>query len=485
MIFSTPGQTDLPEQSLRPRLSSENSPPADRGQQYFPPVRPSAVGKLQERWSGGLLRFLTGVFLIVTIGSCSGFVYRTAYNSADKLLLGELDDYFNLNAEQERFWKERLAGYRSWHRREELPYYHGLLIDLKGKCKDGLNRREIDAIWRLPGIVLGRLYRKWLPDFALFLTTLEPDQIDHMQREMEKSNREWIDLLKLSPAARKKKQREEIQEFMEEWTGPLTPFQKKRIGQWIERLPDTVPQYFIYRTSRQREFFALLRSRPDREVLEKRLKAWTVDRENSMPPDFRKVFKKQRIMIKRMAFELDGTLTPEQRKKCRERLDEFIHLNEDLMSLQSFFHQPDQRGGAGNKNVVVEIISGAMQNSASSDIAVSDMQITAGRLPKKEGKIFASHARLDISMNSFGAQQLLKDKNREFGFAGMVYGRRISPFITDGRVELKRLTHTLRGISQRGFDRILHGGDEGSNGTAQYNPIGNNIPGFTAVYFGD
>lgn len=97
------------------------------------------------------LRFLKNASLRVSLiailllcSACSSVTF--VYNRLDFLIPWYLDDYVELNRDQERTLDELLVPYLDWHRAEELPQYVDILIMIESDLDQPLERENIVQI---------------------------------------------------------------------------------------------------------------------------------------------------------------------------------------------------------------------------------------------------------------------------------------------------------------------------------------------------
>ncbi len=64
---------------------------------------------------------------VLLLGGCSA---KFAYNNVDWLIYWYLDDYVELNNEQEDMFDDMLSNWIGWHKQQELPQYKSQLEDI-------------------------------------------------------------------------------------------------------------------------------------------------------------------------------------------------------------------------------------------------------------------------------------------------------------------------------------------------------------------
>ena len=124
--------------------------------------------------------------LLFFLAGCS--TTKLVYDYGDKVVAWQLDDYFELNDEQEEWVVERMKIHIEWHRMEELPRYKIFLTDIQNSSKDGLTMREIDKGYSRYEAKQRRTFERLIPDAALFMTKLSQEQINNLERKMTDEN---------------------------------------------------------------------------------------------------------------------------------------------------------------------------------------------------------------------------------------------------------------------------------------------------------
>lgn len=124
------------------------------------------------------------------LAGCS--LLRLGYTHLDTIATWTADDYFDLDPEQRRAFGTRFDRIHEWHRYEQLPDYAAFLAALKTRMEKGL-RRE-DFLWIVEGATdrYRTLMRRSADDIAVLLMTVTPEQLDVLQRQLDKDNRRFI-----------------------------------------------------------------------------------------------------------------------------------------------------------------------------------------------------------------------------------------------------------------------------------------------------
>jgi hypothetical protein len=247
-----------------------------------------------------------------------------SYNYAERLLLWRIDRYFQLSDDQDRLVKARLADLHVWHRHTELPRYAEFLRQVQDRWKDGVTAEEIDWTFDSFAKLRAALADRVAAAGAVFLPTVDAKQIGHLQKVVQRDNREWQSHAGTPGEERTVKRAKTVVGWLRDWLGPLTPEQERLAARLLKDLPDTTDDTLSYRTHRQQQFVQLLQSRPDPEVVEHRLQEWLATPEKNAPPAYALSVQNFRHNVKTTVLAIDRTVTARQRNHASEKLQKLI-----------------------------------------------------------------------------------------------------------------------------------------------------------------
>ena len=267
--------------------------------------------------------------LIFLLAGCS--TTKLVYDYGDKYLLWQLDSYFDLSNKQEEWLEERIKFHLEWHRSQELRSYKKFLIDIQNRAKDGLTMEELDEGFSRYEAKQNRLFERLIPDTALFLKSLNSEQINNMESKMLEENEE-INEKNENMSELIQERRENFLEQMEEWFGEFSPEQMLQINEWQVNwfLESASPfeERMKYRIKSQTQILALLRSLPDSQRLEKWMTQWSKSwgRDKNSDRKARILRNKNRIL------QVDKFINPEQRQHALRELDDWVEILEQTIS---------------------------------------------------------------------------------------------------------------------------------------------------------
>ena len=261
----------------------------------------------------------------VLLSACSALTLT--YNHAEGLLLWKIDRYFQLSGEQEKLVKAWLADFHSWHRQSELPRYAEFLRQVQDRWRDGVSAEEIDWTFDTFAKLRSELTGRIAPAGAVLLPLVDTTQIRHLDRVLQRDNRDWQSQAAVPAEERSVKRAKTVLSWLRDWLGPLTPEQERLVTRLLKDMPDTTEDWLAYRTQRQRQFIQFLQSRPNPALIEHRLQEWL-----ATPEKTSYVLSRQNLRqdIKMAVLAIDRTVTPRQRMHASEKLQKLIRQIEGL-----------------------------------------------------------------------------------------------------------------------------------------------------------
>ena len=267
---------------------------------------------------------------------CAGWVLLSAcsalpltYNHAEGLLLWKIDRYFKLSGEQEKLVRTWLADFHSWHRQTELPLYAEFLRQVQDRWRDGVSAEEIDWTFDTFAKLRSELTGRIAPAGAVLLPLVDTTQIRHLDRVLQRDNRDWQAQAAVSAEERSVKRAKSVLGWLRDWLGPLTREQERLVTQLLKDMPDSTEDWLAYRTQRQQQFIQFLQSRPNPALIERRLQEWLVTPEKTSY-----VLSRQNLRhdVKMAILAIDRTVTPRQRTYATEKLQKLIRQLEGLVA---------------------------------------------------------------------------------------------------------------------------------------------------------
>jgi len=208
---------------------------------------------------------------VLALSACSAV--KLGYNNSASIAHTYLVNKIDFEPQQEVLLKTSLSALVQWHRENELP----VLAAELNKAREILAPAsgEIQAI--TPAQLLGfnqalrdslrRTVNQAAPALATNLLGFYPNQINEIQRQLDKSNEEYrAERLAADPQQQWIENAERTASRFERWLGKLTPAQHKRIEQWAQMSAQSAQANYQRRLNRQEEFMKLVNLAANRQI---------------------------------------------------------------------------------------------------------------------------------------------------------------------------------------------------------------------------
>jgi hypothetical protein len=186
---------------------------------------------------------------------------RFVYNQGDTLIRWWIDDHIGLTAEQEVITRELLEQQFWWHRTEQLADVSKTLEQLRGQLKRPLSTDEVNQFSDDLKKFIYAIAKKTTPDAAKIFVTLQSNQIEAMQKRMQRGNekfaKEWL------PPGLEKQNKIRADKVIDrvEWLfGSINKEQAEKIRQHINNNPLDMSMVYQERLRRQNDLIKIVKS---------------------------------------------------------------------------------------------------------------------------------------------------------------------------------------------------------------------------------
>lgn len=169
---------------------------------------------------------------LLILGGCSST--KLAYRYADWGIVWWVDDYIPMTSEQESRLEADIRELRRWHCSMELPRYSEWLAQLKNDVRER-NFEQSQLRWHQEQVFsfLPPLMDQAKPAITRLLASLSDDQVQQLEANMEKSQKELEDeYLADDPEQTRQARAERTIERAEQWLGSLNEAQRETVESW-------------------------------------------------------------------------------------------------------------------------------------------------------------------------------------------------------------------------------------------------------------
>ncbi|KHA59382.1 hypothetical protein NL53_16735 [Vibrio variabilis] len=267
---------------------------------------------------------------LVTLMCCLllvGCGTKFVYNNMDWLLIEYLEDYVDLNSDQESLIEQRVALLSEWHRSEEIPNYvehldELMTLDLKNLTAAQLNTQEEKLRAHTDRIV-----KRVVPDLAQLIHKLSDDQVDELMDNIRVRHSKYkAKYSQLNEEEVRQVYAERIAESMENWLGRLTKDQERLVEQWSNDLQITTSDWSDHQTNLRIRINQLLNQRSDLNATEREMNTLLVESESLYSPMLRSKIEHNRDVATRYIVEIATQASDKQIERYRKELSDWKEI---------------------------------------------------------------------------------------------------------------------------------------------------------------
>ncbi len=172
----------------------------------------------------GFKKIITLLVLVLTISACT---VRTAYNYIDWYLAWQIDDYVELNDEQEEQFEQAIDEFIVWHRSQELPKYKQMLTELQLAIEQQ-DKAKLESVFNYSRTLWFDSAKQAAPSIILLLDKLSLEQrqelVNNISTKQQEDHDKWRERAKTT--SKTEREEEEVEELTDT-LGELTQQQQQ------------------------------------------------------------------------------------------------------------------------------------------------------------------------------------------------------------------------------------------------------------------
>jgi hypothetical protein len=265
------------------------------------------------------------IFALLLLQGCSSM--RLAYDNADAWARWRANAYFDPQGEAGDELDRRIAAFHAWHRAKMLPQVAQLAEDTAKRIEQGLTRADIERVYAALEAHIRASVREGATQVAGLLDRLEPAQLAYFENKLAEENRKFArENLEGGEEKHRKRRLKRTVERLEDWVGPLSEEQARRVQRYNDRAPMLSELRDRDRKRLQAELVSMLRARE----AAKRLPEWAAHWDRNREPNYSSAFREARAAYTDLLLELYPTLSAEQKRSAASRMRglaaDFEHL---------------------------------------------------------------------------------------------------------------------------------------------------------------
>lgn len=242
------------------------------------------------------------------------------YDNADWFAMRWSASLLDADSEQKAAWEPWFDNAVERHRGGLLDEVVTLLDALGRQLDEGTDSERLGCWLDAVDSSYRRHAELVVPVAVAVLSSIRPDQVEHLAGEFDQRNAEYADeRLFDDPEAQQAARLERYVERVEDWVGDLDAAQQRLVARHVSAMPDITAEWLDYRRRQQQHLLGLLRSDAPAVELRSFLMSWwrdLADRPGALQAETDHL----RDAFVAMLVDLDGTLDTGQRERATERL---------------------------------------------------------------------------------------------------------------------------------------------------------------------
>ena len=266
------------------------------------------------------------VIALFVVSACSSTTY--VYNRLDFLLPWYMDDYVDLDAEQEAYLDELLVPFLAWHRAHELPVYLTALNRIEDSLNQPLTAEIVGTIVTEFELAWLRLQSEGLTQLLDLGASLSDEQIAAFLEALWEQQREFEEeYLERDEEEFFEDNADNTRDTFQDYLGKLSDDQKQWVRDGSRRLLRSDQVWLKERAQWLTELGILLTREPG---WQERVRVAVSAKNNTMTPEYQRIYEHNMDAIYQLAAQVLNARSERQSRHLRGKLAD---VREDLETL--------------------------------------------------------------------------------------------------------------------------------------------------------
>ncbi len=272
------------------------------------------------------LRNVLVICSLLLLGACSGTTFF--YNRLDFFIPWYLDDYVDLNREQDRYLDELLEPFLEWHRLEELPQYVLILQDIETRIDQPLTVEDVEAVAVEMEDAWFRLQDEFLEWLLALGAQLSDEQVDEFTAYLWNRQEKYEDkYLERSEKEFRDDSYDSLLDSVQDYTGRLGKEQRALLRQASEELVRSDKVWLTERAAWLKKLEVMMQREPG---WQQRVRDAVAQRSENLSSEYRDTYAHNMRVIYAAVAEVLNMRSERQDLHLRRELSD---LREDLETL--------------------------------------------------------------------------------------------------------------------------------------------------------
>ncbi len=284
----------------------------------------------------GYMRKVRSVKLVaaVSIGltfTLVGCGSKLIYQNLDWVAMDYVQDYVNLDGEQESILERRLDSIIEWHRLNEIPAYQQHLAMVRDIQPAQVTPKFVDQQRELIQQHTERFITRIAPDVLEIALSLDAEQKQEFLENLADTYEEYDErYLGLTLQETRESYAERIEESIERWVGNINREQKALLKQWVGAMQVSSAEWRIYRSTMHGEVEALLDSQDKPEFFNKQFQRLMFERERYYSRKLDTMIEHNLVVTSDYIAQFAQTMTERQWKHYRSEVDDWSRIAQEV-----------------------------------------------------------------------------------------------------------------------------------------------------------
>ncbi|ACV27202.1 DUF6279 family lipoprotein [Kangiella koreensis] len=275
--------------------------------------------------SSRILIVLLGVFFIQACG------IKFWYNRLDWVVPWYLDDYVELNSQQEDTLEQLLELKTEWHRSNELPKYVSMLNRMEADIKSGAIHQTYDRYQRDMRGFYNTLLDEMSDNLVAQTASLTDEQVKQLMDNLDKeAKKQYEEFKEKTDEERQEERLERLEDSFDEWIGSLNDDQEELIKEMASLLKSSGEVTYQYRAKWRDAFRTALAERKT-EGGKAAIKSLITDPYQVGGEELNKIREYNGNIYKEYQLKIFRTLSAKQKRHLLEEIADYREDFEDLI----------------------------------------------------------------------------------------------------------------------------------------------------------
>ncbi len=270
-------------------------------------------------------RFAYKIAILTLIFVLSACAFQMVYPRLPFLIGWQIDNYLDLNDEQEDWLDARLREHLQQHREQQLPRYAEFTARLATSLgQASLDDETLKSFEAESRTLYRELMQQFNDDAVELISGLSDEQVAYVRTKMEEDPADTAEeYAEKTPEERVEERLERTIDDLEALTGPLSKEQKALVKTFVDQRPDLYVLGQATRERWQKTIDEVLQQRQQKEVLRETLQRLVMEPESLRDEAYNDAFLRYEQLRRQMYIAVFASLTKKQKQHLVDEINEW------------------------------------------------------------------------------------------------------------------------------------------------------------------